>query len=197
MAESVATAVDVRVGGRGRVEGEHGRGAERDVVVGDRDVLAVDDRLAVDGGQPVGQRGVAHERPVAQPRADLAERAVGGGEVELGQAVLQHDAHDVAVQADRRRAAARRWSCRRCSGEVGSARSTVVIVVDRPSSDGAEHDRPAVDEDQLAARVARPSRCAAGVVEAGRRTAAAARRRRRRTPAARRRAAAAAGCRRP
>ena len=108
MAESVATAVVVRAVGSAGSKASTVVVPSGQVVVGDRDVLAVDDRCAVDRGEPVGQGGVAHERAVAQPRPELAEGPVGGGEVELGQAVLQHDAHHVAVQADRRRAAADR-----------------------------------------------------------------------------------------
>ncbi len=166
MSESVATAVVVRLVGAAGSRATTRRGAERDlVVVGDGDVRAVDQRLAVDGRQPVGQRRVAHQRPVAQPGADLSEGAVGVGEVELGQPVLQHDAYDVAVQAHGGRAAADR-------GGVDDARRGRVGQVDRRDRGrqavvrGAEHDGATADEQQLAARVADDT-VAAGVVDAG------------------------------
>ena len=171
MAESVATAVVARA--RRRRPGRRPSSVvvpSAELVVGrDGDVLAVDDRLV--------RRPWAASRPacVSRTSARLRSREPISPRVPSGAEKSSSGSPVVMHRRGRRRRAGgpptrgpRTVVASTTLGEVGSARSTVVIVVEHPVRRGAEDHRAPVDEDHLAAGIADPAAAAAGVLEAGR-----------------------------
>ena len=168
MAESVATAVEVRsVGAAGSKARTVVVPSADLLVVGDGDVRAVDDRAG-------RRRWAASRRAWCRgpgPGCAAAEVSspslLPGTEKSSSGRPFWTTTRTTSPCSRTAEARPRTVVASTMLGDVGSARSTVVIVDSSPSSEVPMHDRAAVDEDQLAAGVAGPA-VAAGVVDGGR-----------------------------